>query len=212
MPGYIVAMFFRRVGFAAVVLFSACARPVDFRTLSPEGFIGQVVAERTALPRTILTDDQGNPYQIAERDSGKVVLLFFGYMHCPDICPVHLANLGAVLDRLPDHIVRQIRVIFVTTDPIRDSLSQLGPWVRAFHPGFVALSGSASEINAAQREAGVRPAERGQADSDGNYPVVHAAQLVAYTRDGLRLVEYPFGTRQADWAHDLPLLVNYGKP
>lgn len=207
----------RQVATVLALLSCACARPVDDRELSPSGFVGREIDPPTPIPDITLTDSYGKPYHLASANPGKVVLLFFGYMHCPDICPVHLANLGAVLKRIPDEIAREVVVVFVTTDPARDSLALLGPWVRGFHPAFVALTGSDSLLAQAQRLAGISflaERERPFGDSvraDGSYGVMHAAQVIAYTADGMRRAEYPFGTRQSDWAHDLPLLVRFGK-
>ncbi|HEU5170512.1 MAG TPA: SCO family protein, partial [Gemmatimonadales bacterium] len=137
---------------------------------------------------------------------GAVTLLFFGYTHCPDVCPVHMANLAAVLDRLPTQIADRVRVVFVTTDPERDTPARLREWLGAFDARFIGLTGPPEQLERAQIAAGVLPAVRDTAAGE-NYSVGHAAQVIAYTADGLGRVMYPFGTRQADWEHDLPRLV-----
>lgn len=178
--------------------------------LSAHGFIGTELATPLPKPGFQFTDSRGHSFQLDAATAGKVTLLFFGYTNCPDICPVHLANLAAVLDKMPDDIQRQVTVVFVTTDPARDTPAVLNAWVKGFDPHFIGLTAADSIVAAAQRMMHVVAAVKGKPDAKGGYPVGHAAAVIAFTRDGLGRVEYPPGTRQRDWAHDLPLLVNYG--
>jgi protein SCO1/2 len=151
---------------------------------------------------------RGGPWDFRRETEGYVTLLFFGYTHCPDVCPVHMANLGAVLDRLPSEVSNRVKVVFVTTDPARDTPERLRKWLGGFSPYFIGLTGTADQLTRAQIAAGLLPAAPDTADSaKADYSVGHAAQVLAYTRDNLERVEYPAGTRQEDWAHDLPLLV-----
>jgi protein SCO1/2 len=177
--------------------------------LSPSGFIGAEVVTPMAVPDLTFTDQDGEPFPLRERTAGRVALIFFGYTNCPDICPVHLANLAAVLDKMNEEVRRQVMVIFVTTDPARDTLPRLGTWVRQFDRTFIGLTGPDSLIQAAELALGVAPSVVDSSQS-GVYEVGHAAQVVAATRDGMARVQYPFGTRQRDWAHDLPRLVAFG--
>lgn len=197
--------------FLALVATSACSGG-ERAPLSPSGFIGAELTTPLPKPDFIFTDSKGKPYPLVERTAGQVTLLFFGYTHCPDVCPVHLANIAAVLDKMPDEVQRSITMVFVTTDPARDSLPALDAWVKGFNPTFVGLTASDSVLAAAQAMVKMVPAERDTlSDGSGGYAVGHSAAVIAYTRDGLGRVMYPFGTRQRDWAHDLPLLANYGK-
>lgn len=199
----------RFVALLAVVALSACGG--EERELSPSGFVGAELPMPLTKPPFVFTDSKGKPYDLVKETAGKVTLLFFGYTHCPDICPVHLANIAAVLDKLPDEVQRDVVVVFVTTDPARDSLPVLDAWVKGFNRSFVGLTASDSILIAAQSMLQLLPARRDTTTrADGGYAVGHAAQLVAFTRDGLGRVMYPFGTRQRDWAHDIPLLVAYG--
>lgn len=187
-----------------------CGEQSD-QPLSPSGFVGAEVLTPRGLPDVELIDAKGAPFRLAEATRGKVTLLFFGYMHCPDICPVHLANIAAVLDKMPDETQREIAVIFVTVDPNRDTMPELQRWVSGFHPSFIALTGSDSAIRAAQVASGLLVAQRDTAvaNAGGSYLVGHAAAVIAHTRDGIGRVQYPFGTRQRDWAHDLPRLIAF---
>jgi protein SCO1/2 len=178
--------------------------------LSAHGFVGTELATPLPKPRFQYIDSHAAPYRLDSATAGKVTLLLFGYTNCPDICPVHLSNLAAVLDRMPDSIQTQIAVVFVTTDPARDTPPVLDKWVKGFDPHFIGLTASDSIITASQQMLQVLEAVKGTTDAKGSYPVGHAAGVIAFTRDGLGRVEYPPGTRQRDWAHDLPILVGYG--
>lgn len=183
----------------------ACNSPSPL--LSPSGYSGAELETPVPMPDLVFTDTEGEPYHLAEATRGKVALVFFGYTNCPDICPVHLANIAAVLGKLADEVQRDVTVIFITTDPARDSLPRLRQWVRQFDRRFVGLTGPDSVIVAAERALGVIPAVADSSRDDREYLVQHAGQVIAFTRDGLARVQYPFGTRQRDWARDLPRLI-----
>ena len=82
---------------------------------------------------------------------GKVVMLFFGFTHCPDVCPTTLLKAAEVRKQLGDDADR-MQVLFVTVDPERDSAEVLSKYVPAFHPSFIGLRGDQAEINKAARE------------------------------------------------------------
>jgi protein SCO1/2 len=161
-------------------------------------------------PDFTLTDLEGRRYDFRRETEGRVTFLFFGYTHCPDICPVHLANLAAALARLPRAEADRVRVVFVTTDPVRDTPERMRRFLDAFDPSFVGLTGTRAELEAAQRGAGVAPSVAQPAPGDTGYAVGHAAQVIAYGVAGRMRAQYPFGTRQKDWAHDLPILLGAG--
>jgi protein SCO1/2 len=188
----------------------ACGGQGD-RVVSARGLYGIDLAPTVAKPPFQFTDSRGHPFRIDSATAGKVTLLFYGYTNCPDVCPVHLANIHAVLDKMPDDIQRQVAVIFVTTDPSRDSLAVLDAWVKGFDPSFIALTGSDSVIAAAQRVTRLPEAEKSRIDSSGKYTVGHASAVIAYTPDGVGRFAYGPTTRQREWAHDLPMLVAWGK-
>lgn len=151
-----------------------------------------------------LVNADGSPFDLSTF-SGSNTLLFFGYTHCPDVCPATMENLAAATARLTPTERLGLRVVFVTTDPERDTPGRLGPWLAALDPDFIGLTGTIEDVIAAQRAAGVAPAMR---DSDGpGYTVSHAAQVIVVSPDDTVRVVYPFGTRQAEWAEDLPRLL-----
>jgi protein SCO1 len=161
-----------------------------------------------AKPSLTLTDFNGQPYDFAAQTRDKVALLFFGYTHCPDVCPLHMANIAAVLRRMPAGDRARVVTVFVTTDPERDTPARLKEWLGNFDPTFVGLTGTREELARAQDAVGLAQAAREYVGTDSaNYFVGHGAQVFAFARDGIAYTIYPFGIRQEDWANDLPLLV-----
>ncbi len=153
-----------------------------------------------------LPDTEGAPFALVPETEGYVTLLFFGYTYCPDICPVHMANIAAVLHRLPPQVSNRVRVVMVTVDPERDTPERLRQWLDNFDRSFVGLVGPMDEVNEIQRSL-MLPAAVKLGDDETDYLMGHAAQVIAFTTDNRAHVMYPSGTRQTDWAHDLPLLV-----
>ena len=159
-------------------------------------------------PAFTLTDFNGQPYEFAAQTRDKVALLFFGYTHCPDVCPLHMANIAAVLQKMPAGDRARIVTVFVTTDPDRDTPERLRAWLGNFDSSFVGLTGSRAELASVQQMVGLPEASREYVNADSaNYFVGHGAQVFAFARDDNAYTIYPFGIRQEDWANDLPRLV-----
>lgn len=154
-----------------------------------------------------LIDTNGEPFDFVEATDGSVALVFFGYTYCPDVCPIHMANIAAVLDDFPFELRRQIKVIFITTDPERDTPERLREWLDNFDTSFIGLRGPREEVNRIAVALGLPPSIIAESE-EGGYEVGHSAYVMAFTKDDRAHVIYGFGTRQADWAHDLPKLVN----
>jgi len=167
---------------------------------------GGLITPPLAKPKFVLTDTSGAPFDFWQRTQGSVTLLFFGYTYCPDQCPMHMANLGAALKKMPAGISDQVKLVFVTTDPARDTPVELRRWLDNFDKHFIGLTGSEAALEAVQRAAGVPPAQKTEL-RNGNYSVAHANFVVAYTKDNLAHVIYPGGVSKDDWIHDLPLLI-----
>lgn len=177
------------------------------QTSKTEDYRGGLVTPPLHKPRFVLTDTSGRPFDFAEATKGYVTLLFFGYTYCPDQCPMHMANLSAALKRLPAGTTDQVKLVFVTTDPTRDTPQVLRRWLDIFDRRFIGLTGTEQAIVAVQRMAGVPVATKSR-PANGNYAVSHANFVLAYSKDDLAHVIYPGGVSKDDWAHDLPLLIN----
>jgi protein SCO1/2 len=189
------------IGLFFIAISLAAARPG-----AVSNYRGGLVTPPLPKPRFILTDTSGAPFDFWNRTQGSVTLLFFGYTSCPDQCPMHMANLGLALKKLPSSITGQVKLVFVTTDPERDAPPVLRRWLDYFDKRSVGLTGTEAMLQAVQRLASVPPARKAAA-LNGNYSVAHANFVIAYTKDNFAHVIYPGGVTGEDWLHDLPLLV-----
>jgi len=168
---------------------------------------GGLVTPPLPKPKFVLTDTSGAPFDFWRDTEGSVTLLFFGYAQCPDECPLHMSNIATALKRMPPGLGDHIKVVFVTTDPARDTPKLLRAWLNQFDKRFIGLTGNEAAVGAAQRAAGV-PAATKISRAGGHYAVGHANFVLAYTGDNLAHVIYPGGITQQDWLHDLPQLVH----
>lgn len=206
----------RRIVIGLALVTAACAPRPDARSGAgednPFGLRGRVLSDPLAKPEFVLTDTGHRPFDFRRQTDGYLTLLFFGYTYCPDVCPVHMANLGAVIAQLTPSVADRIRVVFITTDPARDTPERLRQWLDNFDRRFIGLTGDTAQIAAAERAVGLPGADIGPRDSTGAYEVGHSAVVVAFTPDNRAHVLYPFGIRQADWANDLPKLLTIAWP
>ena len=168
---------------------------------------GALVEPPLPKPSFVLTDTAGESYHFVERTKGKLTLLYFGYLNCPDICPVHLAQIAEVFDQLPA-VARDAVVVFVSVDPDRDSPEEIRTYLDNFDSRFVGLTGTMAELESAQTAAGI-PLARYVGEGE-TYTVDHAGWVIAYAPDGLNHSVYPFGTRQSQWTNDLQILAGMG--
>ena len=194
----------------AVFLPAACA-PAG-RSASDAEFQGEPLPILIERPDFTLTDTEGRPYSFLDETRGRVALLFFGYTWCPDICPIHMANIGQAMKSIPSEDRHRVQVVFVSTDPARDTPERIREWLDVFDPSFVGLRGTMEEVNRIQNQVGLPASVLDQPDEDGNYLVGHAASVLAFAADGPARLRYPFGTRQSAWAHDLPRLIEQSGP
>lgn len=158
-----------------------------------------------------LYDTQGRPFDFAQQTRGSATLLYFGYTNCPDVCPMHLNNIAAALRRMSPDDQARVRVVFVTTDPSRDTPERLRSWLDNFDKRFVGLRGPLDSVNAIANKYGMPGAtmEMTQPGQGGpaQYGMGHAAQVLAFSADDSLRTEYPGGYSVDDWASDLPKLV-----
>ena len=151
-----------------------------------------------------LTDHTGRTRTLADF-RGKAVTMFFGFTHCPDMCPTAMAELAEVMKLLGDDASR-VQVLFVTVDPKRDTAAVLSQYVPAFHPSFLGLYGDARETERTAKEFKVYY-HANTPNASGAYSVDHSGQVLVFDPQGrLRLLMKPDLTPEA-MAHDLRLLL-----
>ncbi|MDI2131902.1 SCO family protein [Yinghuangia seranimata] len=184
----------------------------------PSKYRGTELGGPMAKPELTLTDTSGQAYDFKAKTAGKVTLLYFGYTHCPDVCPTTMADLARGLTKLKPEDRANVDVVFVTSDPQRDTGPELRSWLDAFDPTFVGLTGSFDTIQAAAKSVGVA-LEPPKVGADGKVTSTHGTQIIAFERDNLARIIYlagvglnpdgtPAGITADDFAHDLPLLIH----
>lgn len=195
--------------FGALLVASACSSGSPGSVVAVQGdspYRGIMLAEPRTMPNVVLTDTAGHAYDLRQDTRDKFTLVYVGYTHCPDICPAHMANIAAALGQLPPDVARDIEVLFVTSDPERDTPEVLRAWLDHFDSGFVGLTGSQDALDAVQRGLGLPIAVREDL-GNGDYSVGHAADVVAFSKDGEAHLEFPPGSSPDDFAHDIQLLL-----
>ncbi|MBM7167125.1 SCO family protein [Streptomyces sp. G44] len=157
-------------------------------------------------PDLVLSDTNGKPFDLRKKTAGRAVLLFFGYTNCPDVCPTTLGDIALALKEQPKDVRDKTDVVFVTTDPERDTPKALGKWLAAFDHNFIGLSGDLEKIKAAARPLGIS-VEDPTKHHDGSVTSSHGGQVVAFLpTDDKAHVVYLTNTPLKTFAHDLPLL------
>ncbi|MES9970086.1 MAG: SCO family protein [Candidatus Thiodiazotropha sp.] len=136
-----------------------------------------------------LTDHNNNPFELSQLQ-GKLVLLFFGYTYCPDICPSELANMAAVLNGLDDQAER-VQGLFVSLDPVRDTPELLHDYVSYFNQDLIGLTGSEAEVAQVARQYRVN--YRRHTKADGSYSIDHSANLYMIDSHGTLSAVVPYG-------------------
>ena len=152
-----------------------------------------------------LTDHNGKPRTIADF-RGKLVFVFFGYTHCPNICPTTLSDMAGIMTSLgPD--ADKLQVLFITLDPERDTPEAMAGYVPAFHPGFLGLYGDRAATEKVARDFKIFQ-QRVPGPDGKSYTIDHtAASYVFDTRGHLRLF-VRHGQNGAPLLNDLKLLLS----
>lgn len=185
----------------AVLLFFGCGEP---RLPSP--FHASEVGAKYDGADFRLTDHNGKPRTLADF-RGKVVVLFFGYVHCPDVCPTTMADLRQAMETLGTDADR-VQVLFVTVDPERDDRELLAQYVPAFHSSFLGLYGDASATAQTARAFDVMYQKQ---PSKSGYNMDHSAGTFLIDGKGRVRLLAPYGQR-AEWlTQDIRLLLALGK-
>ena len=173
------------------------------------GYHGALLSPPVPKPEFTLTDTSSTAFDLQKETEGDLTLLYFGYTHCPDVCPTHMATIATALKQMPASAASQVKVVFVTTDPRRDTPEVLRQWLDHFDQRFIGLTGSQATIELAERTTGV-PAAKQEPTSGGDYGVDHAGFVIVYTPDNLAHLIYPEGVTPDGWAQDLTKLAKTG--
>jgi protein SCO1 len=191
-------MLWAGVVWIAICLLTACGEPAL-------NFSGLEVENPGPAPDFTLTDQFGNPFTLSEQQ-GQVVLLFFGYVSCPDVCPTTLGIWRLVHQALGDDAAR-VRFVFVTVDPARDTPARMREHLAIFNPDFIGLTGSDEELERVYEAYGVVHDRVEAPDSALGYLVNHTASDFAIDTQGHLRVRHVFGSTADEIAHDVRLML-----
>jgi protein SCO1/2 len=186
------------VALLACLLLSTCGEPTpDFR--------GQAVGPPRLAQDFALADQFGGTFRLQDQ-RGHVVLLYFGYISCPDVCPTTLGtwklvekNLGVDADR--------VRFVMITVDPERDTPERMRVHMNLFSASFLGLTGTLDELEPVYRAFGVYRQKVYIEGSPAQYSIDHTATVFLVDSDGRLRLTYPYGTTADDIVHDLQLLL-----
>lgn len=184
---------------ALVAIVSACGS-YEFRgvTLDPP----------KEAPDFTLTDFEGRPFHLSDH-RGKVVILFFGFTNCPDMCPAALSDMAAARRKLGAD-AEKVQGIFVSLDPDRDTPERLKRYVTAFDPTFIGVRGSETELAPVVQDYGVTYMRRDLPDSALGYTIDHSTFIYVIDAAGRWRLLFTHGMPVDDIVSDLRYLVRRG--
>ncbi|MEU0433757.1 SCO family protein [Streptomyces sp. NPDC006290] len=204
---------------AAALTLSACGggddsnRPVaDVSAEAGSGKAATVLDNPFEKPDLVLTDTAGKKYNLRAETKGRPTLIYFGYTHCPDVCPLTMNNLAVAKKQLPKAEQDKLRVVFVTTDPARDTPAALGAWLKGIDSDFIGLTGDFATIQAGARSLGIT-IEPTTKDKNGKVVSVHGTQVIAFSpKTDAGYVLYGEGATVDDYTKDLPKIAEGRTP
>lgn len=173
----------------------------------PYTFQGSVIDPPAAVPDFALEASDGATFRLSEQ-RGKVVLLFFGYTHCPDVCPTTLYDFKQVIQSLGED-AENVQFAFVTVDPERDSLAHMAAYVEAFDGQILGLSGTQAALDQVYANFGVFY-EKKDVGSAAGYLVDHTARVYVINPAGELNLTFPFGTQAEAMADDVAHILGEG--
>ncbi|MER6460191.1 SCO family protein [Streptomyces sp. NPDC048409] len=204
---------------AATLTLSACGSGDDAK--SPVTVVAGDTSNKAATvldqpftkPDLVLTDTHGKKYDLRAETKGRPTLVYFGYTHCPDVCPLTMNNLAVAKKALPKADQEKLRVVFVTTDPGRDTPAELGKWLKGIDPEFIGLTGDFPTIQAGARSIGISIEPTHKDKKTGKTVSVHGTQVMAFSpkTDG-GYVLYGENATVDDYTKDLPKLIKGENP
>jgi protein SCO1/2 len=160
-------------------------------------FRGSLIDPPMPAPNFTLNDQHGQPFRLSDQ-RGKLVLVFFGYTNCPDVCPTTLAQFRQVRTQL-DNQATKVRFVFITIDPERDTPERMNLYLGAIDPNIVGLSGSQANLEPTWRDYGVYRQKQPVTSTDDNLDAIeHSARVYLVDAQGNLRLTYPVGLANED--------------
>ena len=139
------------------------------------GFKGELVKPAQAAPEINMTDDRGDAFRLSDQ-TGKVVLIYFGFTNCPDECPLTMGHLKQTMEELGDK-AGNVKVVLVTTDPLRDTPAAMRAYLTSFNPSFLGIPGDPIELEKIYDAYGVEVEDGGETHTSLIYVVDQKGDL-----------------------------------
>ena len=181
--------------FLLITALVACKPAVDNRQLVATDITGADFAQTLSL-----TDHNGQSRSLAEF-KGQAVVLFFGYTHCPDVCPTTMLDLKQTMKLLGPR-ADELQVLFVTLDPERDTQAVLAQFVPSFDPRFIGLRGNEQEIKQTVANFKIY-AKKVEVQGKSSYTLDHSAGMYVFDKAGKIRLYVDYGEKPADIANDI---------
>jgi protein SCO1/2 len=176
---------------------------VGYYFFRPHTFHGTVIQSPEPSYNFTLTSSSGDVSLSDYR--GKLVVMYFGYTFCPDICPATLANVGQALRDLGSR-ADDIQVIMVSLDPERDTPEKLSDYVNQFHPSMIGITGTKEKLDEVASLYGIFY-QKAEGSDATRYLIDHTATLLVLDREGYLKLVFPFGVTSQDIADDLKYML-----
>ncbi|MBW5420746.1 redoxin domain-containing protein [Streptomyces sp. BG9H] len=188
-------------------------KPVaDVSMETDSGKAATVLDKPFKKPDLVLTDTRGKKYDLRKETKGKPTLIYFGYTHCPDVCPLTMNNIAVAKKELSKADQDKLKVVLVTTDPKRDTPGELGKWLKGVDSDFVGLTGDFATIQAGARQLGIS-IEPPKKDKNGKVVSMHGLQVIAFSpKNDAGYVLYDEDATASDYTKDLPKLIKGENP
>jgi protein SCO1/2 len=172
-----------------------------------ESLSGAVLDQQYVVPSTPLTDDDGAAYTLTGSTEKRLTLVFFGYTHCPDICGVVMGTLASAMTRLDDADRKDVDVVFVTTDPARDTGPVLRRYLDHIDPSFIGVTGPLADI--IEVGTGMHIAiDQGEKLPSGGYDVTHGTSVLGIDGHDRVPIVWNQDTSATQYASDIHQLLD----
>jgi protein SCO1/2 len=179
------------------------------RWLTPAAEQAQAPADVPIGGAFTLVDQNGREVK-DEEFRGRLMLVYFGYTYCPDMCPLGLTTIASALDALPVEDRDQVAPVFITVDPERDTVQVMKDYVGQFSPHLVGLTGSEAAIEAALRAYRVYARKSDAEAADGSYLVDHSTFTYLMGRDGAYVTHFGHATTPEEMAEKIAAAIATG--
>ncbi|RMB58784.1 SCO family protein [Tessaracoccus antarcticus] len=197
------------LGALLLVPLAACGSDVPPASVQADddGYHGTGLTDGFEMPDVDLTDQDGNPWNLATSPTTKAMALFFGYTNCPDICPGILADMATAKRRMQDGLGSSVTLVMVTTDPARDTPEVMKAYLERIDESFIGVTGDLDVISGIASSMGIA-IEEGKKLPSGGYEVDHGSQILGVGADHRVQVIWTEGYSVKDLREDYATLIS----